>query len=73
MKQKYTDLKSFKRILVEKSEVIDLTKKIYYARQHTKHLIKTLLSRDYSAGQIIDQLSGPDGYPVEDVIFDLLE
>ena len=73
VRREYTDLKSFKRVLVEKSEVIDLTKKIYYARQHAGRLIKTLLSRDYSAAQIIDQLSGPDGYPVGDIVFDLLE
>ena len=67
----YTDIQSFRRASAKRLQVMDMTKRLYYARQSVGSLVYELRDMDYSAEQIVEQLSSE--YPIEDVVFDLLE
>ena len=71
IREKYTDVKSFRRVSAEKLEVMNLSKKLYYARQNVGALVHTLGDLGYSAEQIVEKLSSKQ--PLKDIVFDLLE
>ena len=71
VRKKYADVRSFRRVSVEKLEVATLTKKLYWAKQSVGSLIRTLDDLGYSAEQIVERMASD--YPLKDIIFDLLE
>ena len=71
VEQEYSDPQTFRKTSSKRLQVMDMTKRLFYARQSVGNLVHELRDMDYSAEQIVEQLSSE--CPIEDIVFDLLE